>query len=403
MTAKLRAVVFGSSRAVTVLSITQVLTWGILIYPPVLTMPALTAAHGWSLAFGMAGFSLGLIVSGLLSPTVCGWIDRHGGNGVMGAGALAGAAGLAGLAFADHPLAYFACWILLGGAMSASLYDAAFATLTTIFGATARRQITFVTFAGGFASTAGWPATHLLLAELGWRGTYLVFAAIYLLIVAPLHYFALPPAQHHATSVVASASSEPAVVWLPPGGRPFFLLAAAFAIYAFILSGLTSNLLAMLQREGLPAAGAVAIGALFGPAQVAARFADFVLAHRTNPLWIARGAVAVVACGLAMLAFAGISLPLAAAFAVAFGAANGVITIARGALPLALFGPVGYGRVLGRIARPALIVQALAPFAVAFAIERFSDQAVLQGGVIACLAVLACFFALRPPRVVHSK
>jgi len=391
----------GSSRAVTVLSVTQILTWGMLIYPPVLTMPVLTAAHGWSLAFGMAGFSLGLIVSGLLSPTVCGWIDRYGGNRPMGAGAIAGAAGLAGLAFADEPLSYFACWILLGAAMSASLYDAAFATLTTVFGATARRQITFVTFAGGFASTVGWPATHLLLAELGWRGTYLVFAAIFLLLIAPLHYFALPPARHHAA--ISQTSTDRAPVLLTSDGKPFLLLAAAFAIYAFVLSGLTSNLLAMLQRGGLSATSVVAIGALFGPAQVAARLADFVFARHTNPLWIARAAVAVVACGLATLALGGMSWPLAAAFALTFGAANGVITIARGALPLLLFGPVGYGRVLGRIARPALIVQALAPFLVASAIERFSDQAALLGGVVACLVVLTCFLALHAPRSVHPK
>ena len=393
----------GPSRAVTVLAVTQILTWGILIYPPVLTMPVLTAAHGWSLTFGMAGFSLGLIPSGLLSPTVCGWIDRHGGSRPMGAGAIAGAAGLAGMAFADQPLSYFACWVLLGTAMSASLYDAAFATLTTVFGATARRQITFVTFAGGFASTVGWPATHLLLAELGWRGTYLVFAAIFLLVIAPLHFFALPPARHHAANLISPAKPDHAPALLTSDGKPFLLLAAAFAIYAFVLSGLTSNLLAMLQRGGLSATSVVAIGALFGPAQVAARLADFVLARHTNPLWIARGAVAVVAFGLATLALSGMSWPLAAAFALSFGAANGVITIARGALPLLLFGPVGYGRVLGRIARPALIVQALAPFVVASVIERFSDQAALLGGVLACVVVLACFLALHAPRRVHPK
>jgi hypothetical protein len=399
----LSGVLAGPSRAVTVLALTQVLTWGILIYPPVLTMPSLTASHGWSLAFGMAGFSLGLIVSGLLSPTVCGLIDRHGGRGVMVAGALAGAVGLAGLAFADHPVAYFACWLLMGAAMSASLYDAAFATLTTVFGATARRQITLVTFAGGFASTVGWPATHLLLAEVGWRGTYLVFAAVFAFVIAPLHGLALPRGTQHAAHPTpeseAAAAAQPA-----PHGRLFLLLATGFALYSFILSGLTSNLLAMLQRGGIAPASAVAIGALFGPAQVAARMADFVLAGRTHPLWIARGAVAVVTAGLAMLAFGGLSVWVAAAFAIGFGAANGVMTIARGALPLVLFGPIGYGRVIGRIARPALVVQALAPFLVASAIERFSDSAVLQGGVVAALVVLMCFLAISAsPQGLHRK
>ncbi|MES2028493.1 MAG: MFS transporter [Pseudomonadota bacterium] len=400
---RLRDLVFGPGRAVLVLAFTQILTWGILIYPPVLTMPHVTAAHGWSLAFGMAGFSLGLIVSGVLSPIVGGLIDRHGGNVVMASGALAGALGLALFSVADHPVTYLACWLLLGAAMSASLYDPAFATLTRIFGASARRQITFVTFAGGFASTVGWPATHLLLEAVGWRGTYLAFAAIFAFVVAPLHAFALPRHVAVAPLPVADAVVVPQQATLRPQGWPFILLAAAFSLYSFILSGVTSNLLALLERGGLSAATAVTIGAMFGPAQVASRLADFMLAGRTHPLWIARGAVVLVVSAFAMLAFAGISFPLAALFAIAFGAANGVMTIARGALPLLMFGPVGYGRVIGRIARPALFVQAFAPFVVASAVETLSDRTVLQLGTLGALIVLGCFLAIRPPGVATRR
>jgi MFS family permease len=400
---RLRDLVFGPGRAVLVLAFVEILSWGILIYPPVLTMPHVAAAHGWSLAFGMAGFSLGLIVSGLLSPVVGGLIDRHGGNVVMASGALAGAVGLALISVADHPLLYFASWLLLGAAMAATLYDPAFATLTRIFGASARRQITFVTFAGGFASTAGWPATHLLLEHVGWRGTYLTFAAVFALIVAPLLAFALPRHVAVAPLPVADVAVAPVAAMLRPQGWPFILLAAAFSLYSFILSGVTSNLLAVLERGGLGAATAVTIGAMFGPAQVASRLADFALAGRTHPLWIARGAVLVVVLAFATLAFAGISFPLAALFAIAFGAANGVMTIARGALPLLMFGPVGYGRVIGRIARPALFVQALAPFVVASAVETLSDRAVLQLGTLGALIVLGCFLAIRQPGVAARR
>jgi len=400
---RLRDLVFGPGRAVLVLAFTQILTWGILIYPPVLTMPHVTAAHGWSLAFGMAGFSLGLIVSGLLSPVVGGLIDRHGGNVVMASGALAGALGLALFSVADHPATYLACWLLLGAAMSASLYDPAFATLTRIFGASARRQITFVTFAGGFASTVGWPATHLLLENVGWRGTYLTFAAVFALVVAPLHAFALPRHVAIAPLPVVDAVVVPQQATLRPEGWPFILLAAAFSLYSFILSGVTSNLLALLERGGLSAATAVTIGAMFGPAQVASRLADFMLAGRTHPLWIARGAVVLVVSAFAMLAFAGISFPLAALFAIGFGAANGVMTIARGALPLLMFGPAGYGRVIGRIARPALFVQAFAPFVVASAVETLSDRTVLLLGTAGALIVLVCFVMIKTPGVAARR
>jgi MFS family permease len=395
---KLRDLVFGPGRAVSVLSLTQILCWGILIYPPVLIMPHLTADHGWSLAFGMAGFSIGLVTSGILSPTIGHLIDRHGGNSVMSIGALAGALGLVLLTMADQRPAYLACWLLIGAAMSSTLYDPAFATLTRIFGSSARRQITFVTFAGGFASTVGWPATHFLLQHLGWRGTYLTFAAVLAFVVAPLHAFALPRTVAGAPLPVESGSTVLPVAPMRPEGWPFILLAAAFALHAFILSGVTSNLLAMLERGGMSAATVVTIGALFGPAQVAARLADFTLAGRTHPLWIARGAVALMALAFAMLSFVGASPAVAALFAIAFGAANGVMTIARGALPLLMYGAVGYGRVIGRIARPALFVQALAPFVVASAVERFSDRTVLEMGIVGALMALACFLAIKAPR-----
>lgn len=394
---KLRDVLLGPTRAVAVLSFTEILAWGILIYPPVLTVPHIAVTHGWSFAFGMAGLSIALIVSGLLSPTACGLIDRHGGNWVMAAGACSAAVGLAGIAFADHPIAYLACWIFIGAGMATNLYDPAFATLTRIFGATARRQITFVTFAGGFASTVGWPATHLLLEHVGWRGTYLVFAAIFAGVIVPLHIIALPRSKSSPALSQPTHAEAQRQIYLPSRGWPFGLMAAAFTLYAFLLSGVTSNLLAMLERSGIPSATAVTIGALFGPSQVAARLGDFVFAGRTTPLWIARVAVSVVTAAFAMLALSGISTSVAMAFAIMFGAANGVITIARGALPLMLFGPEGYGRVIGRIARPALIFQALAPFAVASAAAYLSDRTVLEMATVLAVAVLICLVALRPP------
>jgi hypothetical protein len=180
------------------------------------------------------------------------------------------------------------------------------------------------------------------------------------------------------------------------------LLAAAFALHAFLLSGVTSNWPAMLEHGGLSPATVVAIGAMFGPAQVASRLTDFLLGGRTHPLWIARGAVALVLFAFAMLALVGISFPVAALFAIAIGAANGVMTIARAALPLLMFGAIGYGRLIGRIARPALFVRALAPFVVASAVERFSDRAVLEMGIFGALLALGCFVAIGPNTVRHS-
>jgi hypothetical protein len=245
----------------------------------------------------------------------------------------------------------------------------------------------------------GWPATHFLIEYLGWRGAYLVFAAVLVCVVAPLHAFALPRAAFAAPKPVATAETPVEKAYGLPRGRPFLLLTAAFALHAFLLSGVTSNLLAMLERGGIAAGTVVAIGALFGPAQVVARLGDFIFASRTSPLWVARAAITSMVIAFTMLAILGISPLVAAIFAMMFGAANGVMTIARGALPLVLFGPVGYGRVIGRIARPALFLQALAPFAVAFAVENLPNRTVLEMAAVGSLVALACFAAIRPPRV----
>src|SRR6202051_2589968 len=188
-----REFIFGPWRAVSVLSVTEILSWGALFYPPVLTVPLIAADHGWSRSFAMGGFSLGLFVGGLVSRYVGAAIDRFGGHVVMPAGSLVGAIGLVGLVSAPGAVAYFAVWMVLGLAMAASLYDPAFATLGRIFGASARAPITTLTLAGGFASTVSWPATQILLDTLGWRGTYLVYAALLAMIAAPLHALALPP------------------------------------------------------------------------------------------------------------------------------------------------------------------------------------------------------------------
>jgi MFS family permease len=394
---KFREFVFGPWRAVAVLGVTQILAWGALFYPPVLMMPLIAAERGWSLFFAMSGFSLALLVAGFCAPTVGALIDRHGGHVVMSAGALLGAAGLACLTLAVHPAAYLATWIVLGVAISATLYDPAFATLGRIFGAAARRPITALTLAGGFASTVSWPATQFFLSWTDWKTTYLIFAGLLVLVAAPLHAVLLPrtraAAQKHFDANVALPSAP-----LPSRGLPFILVATAFAAYAFVPSGLAAHLLAMFGRAGIDPATVVLIGALFGPSQVGARLLEFIFASNVHPLNIARLALAMLLVGFALLAVFGFWVPIAMVFAIMFGAANGLITITRGAVPLALFGATGYGRLLGRIAKPFQIMQALAPVVLAFVVEHFSDRAGLALAAGFTVLALVCMAAIRRPR-----
>ena len=384
----------GPWRAVPVLGVTQVLAWGTIFYTPVLMLPLVAAECGFSLTFAMGGFSVGLLAAGLVSPKVGRLIDRYGGHRVMPFGSLAGALGLFALAHASHPLAYYATWVLLGVALAASLYDPAFATLGRIFGARARSPITALTLIGGFASTVSWPVTFALLQSVGWRTTYVIYAAALALIAAPLHAFGLPRTRAEGGVKPADGTQSPPPT-RPAAGAAFLLVVAAFASYAFVPSGLSAHLLAIFQRAGIDPGTAVIIGALFGPAQVAARLCEFIFARNVHPLIMVRFSIGLLVASFALLALFGFSTPVAAVFAVMFGVANGLVTIARGAVPLALFGPTGYGGIIGRIARAALIVTAVAPLVIAFVAERTSDPVALAVAAAFAVVSLTCFLLIR--------
>jgi hypothetical protein len=292
--------------------------------------------------------------------------------------------------------AYFAAWIIVGVAMAASLYDPAFATLGRIFGGAARSPITVLTLAGGFASTVSWPATQLLIDAVGWRGAYLVYAALLLGLAAPLHAFALP--REVAAGISRTVRDEKPAKTLPSSNDlSFILIAAGFAAYAFVPSALSAQLLAVFQRFGLTPATVVAIGMLFGPAQVLARICELSFARRLHPLWVARFAVGLLVSAFVLLALLPFSALLAAVFTVMYGMANGLLTIARGTVPLALFGAAGYGRLMGRIGGPYLVVQAIAPVVLTYVTDRASDAIGLA--LVAAFAAIAllCFVLIRRP------
>lgn len=391
-----RDFVLGPWRAIPVLGITQILSWGSIYYTPVLIVPLIAADRGWSIAFAMGGFSVGLLVAGLVSPTVGRSIDRYGGHVVMTVGSLVGALGLFLITRASSPVAYIGVWMVLGVAMAANLYDAAFASLGRIFGAAARRPITALTLIGGFASTFSWPVTHFLIEGIGWRGAYLGYAVLLAVVAAPLHALALPRSRIEAEKSERKEMEAPVKV-LPPHGLPFILVAAAFASYAFVPSGMSANLLAIFARSGIDAETVVWIGALFGPAQVGARIIEFTFGRDVHPLWVVRFALSALLCAFVLLAVFGISAGPAAAFALIFGGANGLITITRGAVPLGLFGASGYGRLMGRLASPWMVMQAVAPLVMAFVVERLSDGAALALAAAFAGVALTCFVVIKRP------
>ena len=362
----------------------QTLAWASSYYLPAILADPMARELRVTPSWIFGAFSVSLLVSAALGPLVGRIIDRRGGRPVLLASNVVFMAGLAMLAWSHNAWLLGVAWAVMGVGMAMGLYDAAFATLARLFGHEARGAITGVTLMAGFASTVGWPVTSYLNATLGWRETCLVWAALHLVVAMPIYGRFVPRAGPTITRPQADQVASPAV---RPSPLLLGLLAYVFAAGWFVATCMAAHLPRVLEAAGASAAVAVFAGALIGPAQVTARLVEFGLMRRSHPLASAR--VAVILHPIGAVLFAVLGLP-AALFAILHGAGNGLITIAVGTLPLALFGPTGYGFRQGLLGTPARIAQATAPFVFALMLDHLGVHVlwVTSGLLIAAFAAL---------------
>ncbi len=335
----------------------QIIAWGTTFYLLGVLAPLVVAETGWRYDATVGGMSVGMFVAGLVSPRVGRLIAHRGGRPVLATSSLVIAAGLAGIGLSQGYAAYLAAWVVVGVGMGAGLYDAAFSTLGVVYGTKARTAITGVTLFGGFASTVCWPLSALLAEHYGWRGACFAFALAHLCIAFPLYLLFVPRRMRAADG---SMPAPPKEAHLSAEEAPTFaLLALVLTIGSAVLSNVGTHLLTLLQASGIELAAAVALGAIVGPSQVGARLAEMFLGRRRHPVWTLVVSVVLLAASTAMLLF---DLPVPALAIALYGIGNGIGSIARGTVPLALFGSERYAILMGRIALPYLIAMAVSPF-----------------------------------------
>ena len=374
-----------STLTVTVIGTTQTLAWASSYYLPAVLADPIAAGLGVPKALFFGCFSASLLLQAALGPMIGKAIDRHGGRDVLVLSNLVLAAGLVWLALAQGLVGLAGAWVLLGIGMALGLYDSAFATLTALYGREARAPITGITLIAGFASTVGWPLSALLDQSFGWRGACLGWAALNLVVCLPMNRFLIP----RPAGLVQSAAVEAAT---PPPANGMVVLAFVFGAVGFVTGAMAAHLPRLLELAGASAAAAIAAAALMGPAQVAARLFEFGVLQRLHPLVSTRLALLMHPLGAAILgAFGG---PAASVFALLHGAGNGLLTISRGTLPLALFGPAGYGRRTGIIVAPARVTAAAAPVLFGLLLDAMGTGALIVSAGIG-LAALAALALLR--------
>jgi predicted MFS family arabinose efflux permease len=351
---------------ITALGIAQILAWGTSFYFPAVFAEPIVHDTGWSLGLVVGGTSIGLLVAGLISPQVGRLIDKHGGRPVLLASSLLYAAGLIGVGIAPALPVYLFGWVLIGLGMGTGLYDAVFAALGRLYGSAARGPITNLTLFGGFASTVCWPLSAFMIDHIGWRSACFVYAGLHLFIALPLQFAVMRPQESAVESKSAPDGNEGRAAPIMNEGLIFALLAVVLSVAAGIGSIVVVHLLIFLQARGVDMAVAVGLGTLFGPAQVGARVVERLFGSRYHPIWTMIGSCTLMAIGLLLLTG---SFPILVLIILIYGAGYGVSWIGRGTLPLALFGPLRFPRLMGKLAFPSLIVQALAPSAGALLID----------------------------------
>ncbi|MES2025247.1 MAG: MFS transporter [Pseudomonadota bacterium] len=370
------------------LGLTQIIGWGSMFYVYGVLMQPMESELQISRSVVVGAYSIALLISACLSTLTGAIIDRIGGRLLMGAGSLLAALMLVLLANVHSVFTLYLVWAGIGVAMSATLYQSSFAVLTQIFGTGYRRAITLLTLFGGFSSTVFWPLTQALSDHVGWRDTWLIYAAANLFICLPIHAF-LPkfsPTTDSSSQVKKDQSGLAAVL----RERSFYLLTTAFTFNALVFSAMSLHLMSILQSRGISPAYAAAIGAMVGPMQVVGRIIETTIGRKASSYKVGLIAMCLLPLGLALLFAPNQWLLIYVVFAAMYGISNGVMTIVRGTLPAELYGRESYGAVSGAMAAPVMIAIAAGPFVASLLYTATSGYI----GTLLVLIVIAAFGAV---------
>lgn len=394
------------ARAIWVLGVTQIIGYGTLYYSFSVLAPAIGTEFHWSSQWVYAALTIALLAGGFIAPFAGHLADRYGAARVMTLGSVAAALSLAAAASSGTGIAYAAALLAMELASSFVLYSVAFAALVQLGGQAAQRSITHLTLIAGFASTIFWPITSLMLDQVEWRGVYLLFAALNLLVCAPLHLW---------LGRMAKAQPEPGLAPRPASGPAvadtlhgryrqlgFSLMLLGFAIEGFILSAILMQIIPLLTGLGL-ARDQLLITSLFGPAQVLSRLANMVFGRTLPSSRLAIVAAILPPVALVIVATTAPSLMGSVLFALLFGLGSGLTSIVAGALPLQLLGRENYGARLGWLSSARQVASAVSPFCLALMMAAFGLAGALwmlaAAGAVATLTFLWIAALPRSPAV----
>lgn len=382
-----------------VLSLGQLITWGLVYYTFPLFVVPMEKELGWSRNEMFGALSSGLLVAGLCSIPVGAWIDRGHGRLLMTGGSLLAAVLMFAWSQVESLAMFYVIWIGLGACQAVTLYEPAFAVITRVYGPRYRQAILVMTFLGGLASTFGIPFTQLLIERLSWRPALVVLAAILVGVGVLIHWLFVPGPKEEAVPIakpaptVQSAAKKRGPLAMAVRVPAFWGLVVAFAGYGLAFSAMSFHLIPLLAERKVEIGVVMAIIALIGPMQVVGRVLLMAAQNRISTIQLGAGIYFAFPISMAMLAMGISDVYGLILFAIVYGVANGLVTILRGMAVPEFIGPEGYGVVSGALTMPTNIMRAAGPLMGAFAWSAAGNYTPVLWGLTAIMLVAAAGFA----------
>lgn len=371
------------------LCVTVTVSYGVLYYAFTVLAPEISRDTGWSRTAVTAAFSTGSLVGALAGIGVGRLLQRRGPRLVMTGASLLAAAAIALVGLAPSYPAFLAAWLLVGTASAGTFYPPAFAALTHWFGTGRVRAITSLTLVAGFASTIFAPLTAALGQELGWRGTYLAFAGLLLLVTVPAHALTLDLPWVADVSPGHARADRDVLM-----SRRFLLVSASGTLAALAMYASLVNLVPLLLDHGLSLQSAAWALGLSGAGQVAGRLLYPTLDRRMAAHSRAAAVIAVMAGTLVAVALVPGPVWLVMAIVVVAGAARGLFTLVGATVVADHWGSERYAALNGVYHAPVGIAAAVAP-ALGAGVAALTGSYAALFGVLAALAVVAAALSAR--------
>lgn len=355
------------------LAVTETVSWGILYYAFSAFLVPMNRELGWSTATLTGAYSLALLISGLAALPVGRWLDLRGPRAIMTAGSILGVLMVLAWSQVGNLVVFYLIWAGIGLALSATLYEPAFATVTKWFERDRAKAVLVVTILAGLASTIFLPLSGWLIGRLGWRDALIALAIILALLTIPPHALLLrrrpedlglrpdgaPPLDSDQGST-GLATLTGSTLREALRDRTFWWLSAAFSLELFATVAVAVHLIPYLTGRGDGAQFAATAAGLIGAAQALARILATVVGERISQLTLTALIFMMQSVAVVVLmeweARAGVLLAV-----LLFGAGRGVGTLMRAGLIAEFFGRAHYGAIQGALASILTAARSLAP------------------------------------------